>query len=73
MSKDSRLQEESSRQRRQPVQESCCIRMPGTFKALRKAGVAGTESEGHRGIRDGVREVGLSCVGTVHTVSYRTC
>ena len=46
MSKESRLQEESSRQRRQPVQESCCIRMPGTFKALRKAGVAGCKRYG---------------------------
>ena len=45
--------------------------MAGIFKALKKSGVARTEFEGHRGIRDGVRAAGLSCVGTGHIGSYR--
>ena len=40
--------------------------MPGMFKALKKAGVAGTEVEGCRGAGVGVREAGPGGVGLGH-------
>lgn len=66
MSKDTYLGKESSRQRRQPVQESHGIRMPGMFKALKKAGMARAEFEGCRGAGDGVREPEPGGVGLGH-------
>ena len=50
--------EGNSGQKRQPGQEPCNIRMPDIFKALKKSGVAGTEFEGHGGVRNGSEQQG---------------